>query len=124
MLVERLRLLVSQLMPPASEILVCHVDAPSWCVLDLGATKQPSSAKPSDLFASKTASIIDASSRLRDDKLGINARVDGGAVFWEWNPIDGLSVYGRLTDADRWDDLVSVAGRIDHSLKTLFALKP
>ena len=109
---ERARALLCRLSPPATDVVLCHLDAPGWSVADLGTSR---SVEPMDPKSVRRASLLaSAPKAFRDDALSLKGIVQDGRIFWEWEPAPRCSVYGWFPDEGGWDllrDLVSIVAR-------------
>lgn len=121
-LLLNLKAVVSTLLPPAEDVLVCHADAPGWSLVDFNPTaRRRASDDGGPLGALAGSSIVEDHQKLADTMLGVTAIIRDSGVFWEWSPCEGLTIYGRIAGKIHWDSLLSEMVRISPIILRLFS---
>lgn len=120
-LTQDLKAIVGALVPLAQDVLICHADAPGWCLVDFNPasrTRPPDDRSPIGLFARRP--LLEDHTPMTNATLGVTGTRTLDGMFWEWTPVAGLTIYGRLSDSREWDLLISRMLGIVPSIARLF----
>jgi hypothetical protein len=115
---EQIRGLLLRISPPANDVVLCHLDAPGWAVVDLATPREQASTKT---IPSQRPLLVPSPKTFHDPELGLNGLIDGRAIVWEWTPNARCSVYGTFPDPEGWDTLRKVLSSIALPLRSLLS---
>jgi hypothetical protein len=121
---ERLALLLRRLMPPATDLVLTHLDAPGWSIVDfsddpLKDTEWKECAEWLGSFSKRRSArspfgpiVVDEPKRYEDSELSLRGTVLRSGLLWEWIPAPRATAYGKLRAEDEWHALRDLVAKI------------
>jgi hypothetical protein len=129
-LAEQVTRLLQRLSPPATEVMLCHMDAPGWRVVDLrggDSVLHAAGSRPRNPIGSMmngpvaSLLVLAAPEVFVDRALSLRATLQGHRLFWEWNPVPRCSAYGWFPAERSWDELRKLVAAIASPMRSAFA---
>jgi hypothetical protein len=110
-----------ELSPPATDVMLCHLDAPGWAIVALE-LRGPEIALA---IGSGGGSVIQPAPELEvDAELALSVMAHPSALFWQWAPAPRCTVYGRLPRDTPIAELRTRIQRIAPPMKALLTYTP
>jgi hypothetical protein len=123
--------LLRKLSPPAKRVLLCHLDAPGWAIVDL----DDPSAKPKREPIPSLASVLSKAwsgeplisaprPRQVDHELALSATDYDDRLSWEWEPAPRCTVHGWFPRDLGWTELRRLVSSIAPEMRQLLTYQP
>lgn len=110
---QEAKALLSKLIPPATEVVMVHMDAPGATIVDFGSGQfaSPNLVSPQPV-------LTNAPQRYRDEEIALSASVQGDTLVWEWTVAPRCFVWGRYP-SNEWDRLRAAVADVRVALRAL-----
>ena len=123
-MIQRATEAVRQLSPPATDVVLCHLDAPGWVLVDLRPHRELSSGILQGLFSSPSTqepsskrTVISRATSYKDAGMALSATLGETGLFWEWEPAPRYAIYGFFPVDQGWTGLQALILRTGAALR-------
>ena len=104
----RLAQLLASLGPTATDVVLTHLDAPGWSLVDFGRGVRRDPA---------TRKLIESPVRYEDAEQNLHGMSCDGGIQWEWSPVPRATAYGLVRSEGDWALLRTLVAKIAPDLK-------
>jgi hypothetical protein len=120
--------LLLRLSPPATRVVLQHLDAPGWVIVDLDGSVPRSVGPrvPADIPSDWWGRPLIASMPMRydDSELALEATEEADHLSWQWRPAARCTVHGWFPKDKGWGELRRLVSGIAVQLRELLTLSP